>query len=309
MADEGTRSNESICAIIVTYRPDIPSLQAQLERLRPQVQGIVIVDNASSEAVQLALQDMSLRFDAVLIQNTQNFGVAKALNQGIAQARDQYASHVLLMDQDSLPSHDMVAKLQAALTRLSAQEKIGAVGPVAEDLRSGELAPFVRLGFPLNHKIQAARGEDVRCDFLITSGSLVPIAVLDEVGGMDDGLFIDNVDLEWSFRALRAGYALYGIGDAEMGHRIGDDVQRMLLGASFVHSPVRLYYMMRNRVLLYRRRTTPGVWIAQDVPRAVLKLLRFSFLVQPRGANARAMLAGIRDGLVGQTGAKPDNAG
>lgn len=93
------------------------------------MQGIVIVDNASSEAVQLGLQDMSLRFDAVLIQNTQNFGVAKALNQGIAQARDQYASHVLLMDQDSLPSHDMVAKLQAALTRLSAQEKLAQSGP------------------------------------------------------------------------------------------------------------------------------------------------------------------------------------
>ena len=79
----------------------------------------------------------------------------------------------------------------------------------------------------------------------------------------------------------------------------------MALGASFVHSPLRLYYMMRNRVLLYRRSATPFVWIVQDIPRALLKLLRFSLLVAPRGRNARAMLAGLRDGILGRTGPKP----
>jgi len=210
---------------------------------------------------------------------------------------------------NSLPAIDMVATLHAALARLAVHGPVAAVGPVAEDLRNGDLAPFVRIGFPLNRKIPASAGQDVRCDFLITSGSLLPMAALDAVGGMDEGLFIDNVDLEWSFRAAGAGHALHGVGDARMGHRIGEGVRRLPFGASFVHSPVRLYYMMRNRVLLYRRAETPGLWIAQDVPRALLKLLRFSLLVPPRGANTRAMLAGLRDGLLGRSGAKPDNAG
>lgn len=296
-------------AVIVSYRPDILALEAQLERLAPQLAVIVIIDNGSGAETQRTLAGLAKRFGAELVKNPRNLGVAAALNQGIGHARQRGATHVLLMDQDSLPASDMLARLHAALARLSRHESIAAVGPVAEDLRTGEAAPFVRVGFPLNRKLAATPGEDIRCDFLITSGCLLPIAVIDAVGGMDEGLFIDNVDLEWSFRAARAGHALYGVGDARMGHRIGEGVRRLPLGRSFVHSPLRLYYMMRNRILLYRRAATPPVWIAQDVPRALLKLLRFSLLVRPRRANAQAMLAGVRDGLRGRTGAKPDNAG
>lgn len=304
MADQASITT---AAVIVTYGPRIASLREQLARLHLQTDLIVIVDNASDTTMQRSLRKLAGIFDIALILNVKNQGIARALNQGIAAARDQAASHVLLMDQDSLPAADMVARLHEGLARLSVDEKVGAVGPVAEDLRDGHAAPFVRIGFPLNHKIASVRGEDVRCDFLITSGSLVPVNVIDAVGAMDEGLFIDNVDLEWSFRARRLGYALYGVGDARMGHRIGDSIRRLPLGASFVHSPIRLYYMMRNRVLLYRRQATPGVWIAQDVPRALLKLLRFSLLVRPRRANAAFMLAGVRDGLLGVTGAKPDS--
>lgn len=298
-------SMASVTAVIVTFRPDLSALHAQLARLRPQVAQAVIVDNASGTEVAADLQALAHTFKARLLRNRSNLGIAAALNQGIAAARALGATHVLLMDQDSMPAADMVEKLLAALARLQSQETVAAVGPVAEDLRTGEAAPFVRVGFPLNHKIPAVPGECVYCDFLITSGSLVPLAALDVIGGMDEALFIDNVDMEWSFRARRAGYALHGVGDARMGHRIGDGIRRMALGASFVHSPLRLYYMMRNRVLLYRRRATPFVWIAQDIPRALLKLLRFSLLVAPRGRNARAMLAGLRDGILGRTGPKP----
>jgi len=47
---------------------------------------------------------------------------------------------------------------------------------------------------------------------------------------------------------------------------------------------------------------TPGVWIAQDLPRLALKLLRFGLFVPPRRRNLAAMLRGIRHGLAGKTG-------
>lgn len=294
-----------IFAVVVTHRPELAALQAQLAVLATQVRTGVIVDNASGPPARLALRELAARHAFVLVENESNAGVAAALNQGIAHARQAGAEAVLLMDQDSLPAADMVARLAEALERLQRQQPVAAVGPVAEDLRNGEPAPFVRIAFPLNRKRFAAPGEAVRCDFLITSGCLIPLAVLDRVGTMDAGLFIDNVDLEWSFRATQAGLALYGVGDARMGHRIGEGIRRLPLGASFVHSPARLYYMMRNRLLLYRRAPTPARWIAQDIPRALLKLLRFSLLVAPRGRNAMAMLAGLRDGLAGRSGAKP----
>jgi rhamnosyltransferase len=71
------------------------------------------------------------------------------------------------------------------------------------------------------------------------------------------------------------------------------------------HGPVRLYFIMRNRVTLYRRRHTPRVWIAQDLPRVVAKFLIFSVLVGPRGDNVRFMLRGLMDGIRGRTGPCP----
>lgn len=304
--DERT-SDSGIHAVVVTCQPDLAALDAQLQRLAPQLASIIVIDNASAPELLASLEMQVLAPGGALVANESNLGVAAALNQGIAIARGMGARHVLLMDQDSLPAPDMVVRLHDALRILESQgERVAAVGPVAEDLRTGEAAPFVRIGFPLNHKVHVEAGEVMACDFLITSGCLVPMAALEEVGGFDASLFIDNVDLDWSFRATRAGYALYGIGDARMGHRIGDDIRKMPLGASFVHSPTRLYYMMRNRILLYRRGSTPRLWVAQDLPRALLKLVRFSLFAAPRLANARAMLAGVRDGLLGRSGPKPE---
>ena len=301
-----TDEQGSILAVVVTHRPDMAALDALMRALRPQVDGMIVVDNASPDP-EGALPALVRAHAATLIANARNLGVAAGLNRGIDRARAEGAAAVLLMDQDSLPAPDMVEKLAGALHRLqSSPGPVAAVGPVAEDLRNGGTAPFVRIGFPFNRKHFAARGETVRCDFLITSGALVPMAALDAIGPMDEGLFIDNVDLDWSFRAAQAGHALHGVGDARMGHRIGDGIRRLPLGASFVHSPTRLYYMMRNRVLLYRRAATPRLWIAQDMPRAALKLLRFSLLIAPRRANARAMLRGLRDGILGRDGPMSD---
>jgi rhamnosyltransferase len=152
------------------------------------------------------------------------------------------------------------------------------------------------------------RCAEIRCDFLITSGCLIPLAVLDEVGGMDDALFIDNVDLDWCFRATAAGHALYGVCAAGLGHRLGDARKRIpgLPRGIVVHAPQRLFYMMRNRVLLYRRAYTPRRWIAQDVPRLVVKFLLFALLIAPRRQNVRHMLAGLHAGIAGRTTPPPD---
>src|SRR6185437_13061642 len=129
-----------------------------------------------------------------------------------------------------------------------------------------------------------------------------------DVGAMDDALFIDNVDLDWCFRARVAGYALYGVCAAGLDHRLGDARRRLpgLPRGVVVHAPRRLFYMMRNRVLLYRRAYTPRRWIAQDVPRLIVKFLLFALLIPPRWKNVRSMLAGLRAGIAGRAAPPPD---
>lgn len=295
-------SAASICAVVVTWHPDTVALAAMLHRLLPQVGALVLVDNASGDP---AIAELCARDPRITSMPQEiNLGLAAAFNRGIAWARAHDFEYVLLMDQDSLPADAMVAELLRASAELAQHESIAAVGPRFRDEHERRDAPFVRIRFPFNRKLHCGAGcsERVRCDFLISSGTLIPLEALETIGGMDESLFIDNVDMDWCFRARAKGFALYGVCAARMEHRLGD-ARRRLPGAPrgvIVHAPQRLFFIMRNRLLLYRRASTPAAWVAQDVPRVLVKLLLFSILIGPRRRNLRAMLAGLRAGLQGE---------
>jgi rhamnosyltransferase len=301
-AREASRPRGSVCAVLVTFYPDAEALRRAISAVRPQVESLVVVDNATPD-IERALGEA----DVVLLRQRTNVGLATAQNVGISWAREHGCTHVLILDQDSVPAVGMVDELVRAWRELSATGRVGAVGPRFRDPREDRDAPFVRVAFPMSHKLWCdATTRHVQSDFLISSGALIPLAVLDDIGGMDDGLFIDNVDMEWSFRARARGYALFGVCGALMEHRLGDERQVLPGGREqVVHGPVRLYFIMRNRVALYRLRHTPRVWIAQDLPRVVLKFLVFSVLVAPRTRNVHYMLRGLADGVRGRSGPCP----
>jgi rhamnosyltransferase len=295
-----------VCAVVVTYQPDVAALYALLDAVTPQVDAVVVVDNASDGVWQHELEHT--RTGIELLRQPCNVGLAVAQNAGIDGARARGCSHVLLLDQDSEPGAGMVDALLNALQRLSVEQPVGAVGPRFHDRREHRDAPFVRVGFPRSQKLWCENdAQYIACDFLISSGALISLQAIDQIGGMDAGLFIDNVDLEWSFRARARGYALFGVCAATMHHHLGDDRRALPfgLGKIVVHGPSRLYYMMRNRLRLYGMRHTPFVWIAQDVPRVLVKLFLFGVLIGPRWRNLRFMLRGLWDGLMGRQGACP----
>ena len=309
-APSGASAEARVCAVVVTWQPDLVVLGELLGALSPQVAQVVLVDNGTCDprfrgfcAARPALR---------LVELGENRGLAHAINVGIEHARGQAGvSHVLLMDQDSVPDAGMVEALMAAFERAGANGRVAAVGPRFRDPRESGDAPFVRIRFPFNRKLRCdGRCDTIRSDFLISSGCLIPLAVLDDVGAMDDALFIDNVDLDWCFRASAAGYALHGVCGARLRHSLGE-TRRHVPGMPrgiVVHPPQRLFYMMRNRVLLYRRGYTPRRWVAQDLPRLVVKFLLFALLVAPRRKNLRCMLAGLWTGARGRATPPPGNA-
>jgi rhamnosyltransferase len=291
-----------VCAVIVVYQPDPRLLAAAVDAACRECARVLVIDNGiegsgdSRDAWFLDRVDMHVPGC--------NTGLGRAYNHGAHHAAATGCTHVLILDQDSVLSEGAVATLLSAETALSSQGRVGAVGPRIVDRRTGEVAPFVRFGFPFNHKISVVAGPPVACDFLISSGSLIRLDVLERIGPMDEALFIDSVDLEWCFRACAAGFGLWGVPEAALEHSIGDRVRTLPFGLGQVlqHSPPRLYTMTRNRVALYRRMSTPVIWIAQDVPRLIFKFLRFALLVPPRLLNARAMLRGVMAGLQGRLG-------
>ena len=94
---------------------------------------------------------------------------------------------------------------------------------------------------------------------VITSGSLMPIAVYNEVGAFRDDYFIDFVDIEYCFRVLSNGYYVYISRDPLITHKIGDGTTHSMLKIANTgtsdHSATRRYYMARNLVSMLRRRS------------------------------------------------------
>jgi rhamnosyltransferase len=305
------RRCSDVCAVVITYQPQLDVLRQVLDSVEGQVGRIVVFDNATggsgAAALGTLLDEVERERGGMVVRSPINVGLGAAMNRAAEHARAAGFAYLLLLDQDSLLDADMVATLRDACETLARTRKVGAVGPQFSDRRNGQVAPFIENGFPLNRKLFGGPGQVVPCDFLISSGSLLPLDALALIGGMDERLFIDNVDMEWCFRAKHRGFGLFGVCDARMRHSIGDTLRAAWLkpGGVMIHKPVRLYYIMRNRVLLYGRAETPAVWIAQDLPRLVLKFVGTALFVAPRWQYLRLMLRGLWHGIRGIDGPLP----
>src|SRR6185369_4358395 len=239
----------------------------------------------------------------------ENLGVAAAQNRGIGRAQELGCTHVLLLDQDSIPSADMVARLLAAEASCAAKgNKVGVVGPRFIDPDTGAETWFHGRG-PLRYRYLRCNGPDpvVRADLLIASGMLIRCEVLADVGGMDEELFIDLVDSEWCLRAASAGYVIFGACDALMCHSIGGRSAKTPGGVGRrgtfpVHPPLRYYYMFRNSLLLVLRADIPSWWKLNNAMELLFLLLCVPFVASGRISPLSMMMQGLVDGLRGRKG-------
>lgn len=290
-----------ICAVIVAYQPDIDHLTALVRECLNQCDGVILVNNGSPLLVEIQAADR-LR----IIEVGANIGLAAAQNLGVNFAANQHYAYVIFFDQDSLPDAGSVTHLRSAFDHLEASGAApAAVGPCVVDSRDGVITPFVRFHlWGVQHFLPHPYQPWILCDFLIASGFLTSMTRFQTIGNWEEALFIDNVDMEWSFRARSQGFRCFGVPTARLYHPLGDRLIRFKLFhrnlTIYLHASSRQYYMMRNRIALYRRSYIPLAWKTQDMPRALLKFFMFSLILGPRWKNLQSMLLGAVDGWRGQ---------
>jgi rhamnosyltransferase len=280
-------------AVITAYRPDVATLRESLTATAPQVEALLLVANDG------APWTCQLPANVTLLRQAKNIGLGAAYNLAARWAREQMATHLLLLDQDSVPASGMVAALMEGFQQPG---PVAAVGPLWRDSRTREDGFFVRLARWGARKYKPAAGEIVPVDFLISSGSLISLAALADIGPFDESLFIEHVDTDWALRAGATGYRLYGVADARLDHALGDAaLSTSPLGLRqrrfFLYKPERNYYLLRNSVALWRRHYAPWPWVIYDVRRTFLLMLFYALFVPPRLARLRSMLRALRDGL------------
>jgi rhamnosyltransferase len=297
-------SRPSIFAVVLTFHPNVPALDELIGRLVPQVDRVLIVDNASTPEGRRHLADIAARFAAVQLHLLeQNQGVATGHNHGIRAAVAAGCDFVLILDQDSLPAPDMVARLlEGYRTACGDGKDVAAVGPRFMHRLTGKESFFVRLGLLRFQRVYcAAFGTELVCaDFLISSGALIPVRALEAIGPMRDDLFIDHVDTDWFLRAGMRGWSMYGVCSARMEHGLGERTLRLRFPFRRdlpLHSPLRHYYTFRNSVYLYLYSPYPLRWKLSDAWRLAAMLVLFSLLLPDRRQHLKMMLLGACDGL------------
>jgi rhamnosyltransferase len=301
-------NHQHVCAVVVAYNPELELLDQMLTALAGQVGEIVVVDNSTTVSLT---EFQGYKCSVNLIKLGGNYGIARAHNIGIQYARDNGYKNVILMDQDSLAAPDMVEKLLMAENQLlSNGEKVASIGPQVIDSRKKISIPFIISKGKRLKRFSCKSREDssvFKVEHLISSGSLIALGVLDKIGEMEEGLFIDYVDIEWAYRARKGGYSSYAACGSILEHHLGD----RLITLPFLrnrrvplYSPERHYYNFRNAFSLYKRRYIPFPWKIYHFSRHILfKFLFFSIILPPRRKNCKMMLLGIFHCFCGIDGA------
>ena len=185
-----------IAAVIVLYFPDETLLNRLLNSLRDTVGELIVIDNTpvSSQAWVSKSWFISSNHNVHYHSLGDNYGIAKAQNIGIELAINYHCDHVILLDQDSCASENMIAKLLSEERELLAcGVNVGSVGPVFIDEKTGERSKLIRHGNVFINRISVSSDDvkPIQTDYLIASGCLIRMTVLQQVGLMRDDLFID----------------------------------------------------------------------------------------------------------------------
>lgn len=241
----------AIAAGIVTYNPEIERLQENIKAILPQVDYLIIVDNASQNKADW-IEIVHAIEKVTIIENIENKGIATALNQIVEKSMSLGCQWSLTLDDDSVVPSDMIEKYQCYVD----MDKVAMIVPIIHDRTMSVI--------DVSGKITQ---EYEYVDTAISSGTLMNNKIWKEIDGFTEQLFIDYVDLDYCMKVKIAGYKILRINTVQLLHELGNATEIKLftwLSRIFSwkpsiskkfgdmryttnHSPNRLYYLTRNQ--------------------------------------------------------------
>ena len=210
---------------------------------------VIVVDNASQRKEEA--DTISKRFPQVkVIKSEKNVGFAGGNNLGIRAAQGKY---ILLINNDTIFKD---FNIQALIKRLESSPKIAVVCP---KLRfSWGNNPIQYAGYTPLSKITVRNqaigfGEEDHGQYDTAhptpyahgAAMLIKREALEKVGLMPECYFLYYEELDWSMMFTRAGFEIWYDPACTVYHKESQ--------ATGQNSPLRTYYIVRNRLLLVKR--------------------------------------------------------
>jgi hypothetical protein len=205
----------------------------------------IVVDNGSTDGSIEMAKNTDFGIRVLLVENGRNLGFCAANNRGFAASHSRF---VAMLNNDAEPEPGW---LQALVGCFEGRADVGMAASkilVWEDPR--RIDKVGHLIYPDGQNRGRGSGEIdhgqydrlEECSWPDGCAAMFRRQVIDEIGGMDEDLFIFGDDSEFGLRARIAGWKCLYVPQAVVRHHRG--------GAVSVASARRLYLIERNRVLL-----------------------------------------------------------
>ena len=209
---------------------------------------VIVVDNGSIKNEASILQNRYPHITA--IRSNQNLGFAGGNNLGIKTAKGKY---LYLINNDTVFK---VFNPQVLIKRLKSSQKIGMVCPkirFAWDDNPIQFAGYTPLS-PITIRNRAIGfGEEDKGQYDMPhqtpyahgAAMMLKREVVDKAGLMPECYFLYYEELDWSMMLTRAGYEIWYDPASTIYHKESRSTGQ--------NSPLRTYYITRNRLLLVKR--------------------------------------------------------
>lgn len=235
----------------------MPQTAVNIEAALKQVDRILIVDNTPQQVVDQSVFDEieSLKakypHEIIFKKNNCNLGLPISYNLAIIYAKENNLKFLLLLDQDSNLTNDVVKKLLSSYYSLSESFKVGAVCALNKEKIEYSSDTYLwdfyeRSGMYKNNGIREVA-------LAINSGFMAPISTYEEVGKYDENFFLDCVDQEMCLRMISHGFKIFLVEDAVVNHSEAELIKGRILFLTFYvkrNDPIRYYYISRGTLQL-----------------------------------------------------------
>ena len=278
---------------IVWFNPNKDDVLKKLNLIEKLNFPIVILDNSPIPL----LDPKSIISNTITIKCfNKNIGIAAAQNEGIQFLKKLCVESILFLDQDSyFPNNKITDLINSYFKTKKNDDKFGGIGPSAiNDYTKKTYEP----------RFTARKMIDIDLAIvpdLISSGSIIPISVFDDVGCFESELFIDGVDHEWCWRCVAKGYNFYLNTEIFLNHKLGEG-DLVFFGFSFaIPKPIRTYYQYRNFIRLFPRSYVPKRWKLINLFKYLLKIPVYFIVSKDRFSFLKYSFKGIFDGFTNKS--------
>jgi GT2 family glycosyltransferase len=301
-----------VACVIVTYNNG-NAVGKTLNRLFSQtyrLEEIVIVDNASPDGTASLIAKNYPK--VTLFANQSNNGIGEGFSIGMEYAHKKKYDWIWLLDGDSTPEFNALEELIKAYSHPNLKNtKIGilASSPVNRKTSTRYSCAKWRGGRFVQIPIPESATDPIFVDIVYSSGSLINSKIIDEVGLPRVDFFIDFVDIEYDIRIMKKKYKIVLVPKSIIYHELGNTkIVRSItrLGAkspSYVHSPWRLYYIVRNELYTFLHEFHDYKSVIFSVLRILIMIFYILIYNHDRKIQRlKYIFLGFRDGLKGRLG-------